>query len=184
MCERFALLPSRWTERDGQDVMIKPWESIAQCLRAELADYGGLLHLMDAQERSRYKRDPEAVSRIAAEIESQAQSLANSRCRREQAVATFAKQNNRPASSSLLTLLPLIERDARPLIEALISEVNLLLRRARRASRHDPSLLLSKHTDRLATIPAGATARAGEGQVATASTRRSGGSLRYIAGRR
>jgi hypothetical protein len=122
------------------------------------------------------------VSRIAAEIESQAQSLANSRCRREQAVATFAKQNNRPVGASLLTLLPLIERDARPLIEALISEVNLLLRRARRASRHDPSLLILKQGDRSATVPTG-MARA-EQMVAGAAPRRSAGSLRYIAGRR
>ena len=32
--------------------MSKHWEYIAECLRAELADYGGLLHLFEAQQRS------------------------------------------------------------------------------------------------------------------------------------
>jgi len=38
-------------------------------------------------------------------------------------------------------LLPLIEVDARPLVEALVSEVNLLLHRVRRTSRHNHMLL-------------------------------------------
>ena len=50
--------------------MSKHWEFIAQCLRAELADYGGLLHLFEAQQRSLFNRDPDAVLRFANEIES------------------------------------------------------------------------------------------------------------------
>ena len=119
--------------------MSKHWEFIAQCLRAELADYGGLLHLFAAHERSRLNRDAEAATRFAAEIESQERSLADSRIRREQAVATFAKQNRRPATASLRTMLPLIESDARPLLQALIGEIDLLFRRVRRTSRaRDP----------------------------------------------
>jgi flagellar biosynthesis/type III secretory pathway chaperone len=121
--------------------MSKPWEFIAQCLRAELADYGGLLHLFEEQQRSLFGRDPEAVLRFATEIESQARSVADSRCRREQAVASFAGDNGHPSTSSLRVLLPLIEINARPLLEALINEVNLLLHRVRRTSRHNHTLL-------------------------------------------
>ena len=88
--------------------MSKYWEFIAQCLRAELADYGGLLHLFEAQQRSLFGRDSDSVLRFANEIEAQARLISQSRTRRE---------------------------------EALIAEVNTLLHRVRRASRHNHTLL-------------------------------------------
>lgn len=118
-----------------------PWEFIAGCLREELADYGGLLHLFEAQQRALFDRDANAVLQLANEIDRHALSLAQSRNRREQAVAAFAEENARPTTSSLRSLLPFIEADARPLLEALINEVNALLHRVRRTSRHNHSLL-------------------------------------------
>ncbi len=118
-----------------------PWEFIAACLREELADYGGLLHLFEAQQRALFDRDAHTVLHLANEIEQHALSLAQSRNRREQAVAAFAGENARPTTASLRSLLPFIEADARPLIEALINEVNALLHRVRRTSRHNHSLL-------------------------------------------
>jgi hypothetical protein len=121
--------------------MTKPWEDIANCLRAELADYGGLLNLFQEQQRTRLARDPEAMLRFATRIEAQAQLIALSRRRREQAVAAFAGENGRPLTASLRTMLPLIEADARPLLQALSTEVNLLLHRVRRASRQSHTQL-------------------------------------------
>jgi flagellar biosynthesis/type III secretory pathway chaperone len=117
------------------------WEFIAECLRQELADYGGLLHLFEAQQRALFDRDPDAVLAYTSEIDRQAQSLAECRNRREQAVAAFAVAQDRPATSTLRALLPLIEVEARPLLEALINEVNALLHRVRRTSRHNQTLL-------------------------------------------
>jgi hypothetical protein len=121
--------------------MITHWEFIAECLRAELADYGGLLHLFECQQRALFDRDANTVLRLADEIEAHAHALADSRSRRERAVSGFAEENGRPTSTSLRAMLPLIEADARPLLEALINEVNLLLHRVRRTSRHNHSLL-------------------------------------------
>jgi hypothetical protein len=121
--------------------MTTHWEFIAECLRAELADYGGLLRLFEAQQRSLFDRDADAVLRVASEIEHQAQAVAGSRCRREQAVAAFAAAHQRPATTTLRAMLPLIDADARPLLEALINEVNTLLHRVRRTSRHNHTLL-------------------------------------------
>ena len=118
-----------------------PWEFIAACLREELADYGGLLHLFEAQQRALFDRDANTVLQLANEIDRHALSLAQSRNRREQAVAAFAEANGRPASSTLRAMLPLIDADARPLLEALINEVNTLLHRVRRTSRHNHTLL-------------------------------------------
>jgi len=121
--------------------MSKDWEIIAQCLRAELADYGGLLNLFEEQQRSARSRDSETVLNFATRIEAQARLVAQSRGRRERAVASFADENGRPATASLRAMLSLIEPDARPLLKALITEVNLLLHRVRRASRQNHTLL-------------------------------------------
>lgn len=117
------------------------WEHIADCLRQELADYGGLLHLFEQQQRSLFNRDPEAVIHFSNEIEAQARTLTDCRVRREQAVATFATEHGQSESSSLRSLLPHVADEARPLIEALINEVNALLHRVRRTSRHNHMML-------------------------------------------
>jgi len=118
-----------------------PWEFLAERLREELADYGGLLRLFEEQQLALFSRDPDNVLRLATEIEQHAYSLATTRARRETAVASFAEANGRPTTSSLRSMLDLIEPAARPLLEALISEVNLLLHRVRRTSRHNHTLL-------------------------------------------
>ena len=48
------------------------WQYIAECLRAELADYGELLRLFEEQQRSLFSREPDAVLHYANEIEAQA----------------------------------------------------------------------------------------------------------------
>lgn len=121
--------------------MTSAWQYIAECLRAELVDYGELLRLFEEQQRSLFNREPDAVLHYANEIEAQASRLAECRTRRETAVAEFASVHGQARTSSLRSLLPLIEADARPLLEALINEVNALLHRVRRTSRHNQTLL-------------------------------------------
>lgn len=118
------------------------WEFIAECLREELAEYGRLLHLFEQQQQGIFDRNADAVLRLSTEIEVQARAIAGCRCRREQAVAAFAESHGLPTTSSLRSLLPLIEAAARPLLEALINEVNTLLHRVRRTSRHNHTLLV------------------------------------------
>jgi flagellar biosynthesis/type III secretory pathway chaperone len=117
------------------------WESIADALRAELAEYGGLLHRFETQQQSLLARDAVAVLQLSTEIEAQTRLAADRRDQRERLVAAFARDHGQPANSTLRALLPLIEDVARPLIEALIAEVNVLLHRVRRANRHNHALL-------------------------------------------
>ncbi|PTX90926.1 flagellar protein FlgN [Opitutus sp. ER46] len=117
------------------------WQGIVECLRAELQDYGELLRLFEAQQRSLFNREADQVLLLANEIEAQAQRLSDCRGQRESAVAEFADSLGQPRNTSLRAMLPLIEADARPLLEALINEVNALLHRVRRTSRHNHSLL-------------------------------------------
>ncbi len=117
------------------------WEIIAECLRAELIDYGALMNLFDQQQRSLFARDADSVLSLGLAIETQTRTLAERRSHREQTVASFALHQGRPANSTLRSLIPLIAPDARPLVEALMDEVNRLIHRLRRISRHNHTLL-------------------------------------------
>ena len=117
------------------------WEHLADCLRQELAAYGGLLHLFEQQQHCLLNRDAQEVMSLGAAIEAEAQQVALSRAQREQAVADFAAQLRQPRTSTLRALLPLVAAEARPLLQALIDEVNMLLHRVRRVSRHNHTLL-------------------------------------------
>lgn len=121
--------------------MKTPWQPLAEILRAELAEYGELLRLFEAQQHSLFERHPSDVLRYAGEIEAQALRLSECRARREKAVAEFATGLGQPGTSTLRSLLPLIEPEARPLLEALVNEVNALLHRVRRTSRHNRMFL-------------------------------------------
>ncbi|MEO7414176.1 MAG: flagellar protein FlgN [Opitutaceae bacterium] len=121
--------------------MKTPWESIVSTLREELAEYGGLLHLFEIQQRALFDRDADAVLTQATSIEAQTRTLSECRQRREKLVAEFALEQGRPANSTLRSLLPFVAEEARPLLEALIDEINRLLHRVRRTSRHNHTLL-------------------------------------------
>ena len=116
-------------------------ETIIECLRAEVADYGGLLHLFEETQRYLFERDPDSVLRVTHEIEQLSRSVEACRIRRENAVTAFAAVNGCPASTTLRAMLPLIEADVRPLVEALINEVNSMVHRVRRISRHNQVML-------------------------------------------
>ena len=121
--------------------MNEPWIIITESLRRELAEYGCLLRLFEDQQNSLFNRDANAVLRLSAEIEQQVRYLQESRRTREEAVATFAVSNGHPVNATLRSLIPLFMADVRPLMEALIGEVNVLIHRVRRASRHNHTLL-------------------------------------------
>ena len=117
------------------------WQLIADSLRQELAEYGALLRLFEQQQQSIFARDPDAVLRIGTEIEEQAHLLQEYRRRREQTVSSFATRVGLPGSATVRSLLPHLEAEVRPLLEALINEINHLLHRVRRTSRHNHTLL-------------------------------------------
>jgi flagellar biosynthesis/type III secretory pathway chaperone len=117
------------------------WQQLAECLRTELADYGGLLALFEEQQRALFARHANEVLRLSTEIEGQARAVQSSRQRREDAVAAYATGLGQPPAATLRSLLPFVAAEARPLLEALIDEVNHLIHRVRRVSRHNHTLL-------------------------------------------
>ena len=121
--------------------MNEPWITITECLRRELSEYGCLLRLFEDQQNSLFSRDATNVLRLSAEIEQQVRFLHESRRSREEAVATFAVSHGEPVNATLRSLIPLFAAEVRPLLEALIGEVNVLIHRVRRVSRHNHTLL-------------------------------------------
>jgi len=117
------------------------WNSIAECLRSEIAGYGGMIHLFEEQQQQLFARDPDAVLRLSNEIESQVRLLHEQRRNREALVSAFATAHGQSASSTLRSLLNFFPAEVRPLLEALLSEVNVLIHRVRRVSRHNQILL-------------------------------------------
>ena len=121
--------------------MNEPWITITECLRRELAEYGCLLRLFEDQQNFLFGRDANNVLRLSTEIEQQVRFLHESRRTREEAVATFAASHGQPVSATLRSLIPLFAAEVQPLLEALVGEVNVLIHRVRRVSRHNHTLL-------------------------------------------
>jgi len=121
--------------------MNQDWTIIADRLRQEVVEYGGLLHLFGQQEEALYERNADGVLRLSAGIEQQVLALHDFRRRREEAVAAFAAAHGCPATATLRSLLPQFAPAVRPLIEALLNEVNVLVHRVRRILRHNHTLL-------------------------------------------
>lgn len=119
------------------------WQSVADGLRAEVSEYGRLLHLLGEQQKLIFRRDPQAVLASNVAIRAQVDVLQNCRRLREQAAAAFAEGNGRPANSTLRSLLPCVSPEGRPLVEALVAEVNRLIHRVRRTMRLNQRLLSS-----------------------------------------
>jgi flagellar biosynthesis/type III secretory pathway chaperone len=132
--------------------MTSNWKIIIVQLRQELVEYGALLSAFDDQQKALFSRQPDTVLQLSSTIKEQLDRVVASRNLREQAVAEFAVAQKMPVTSSLRSLLPFIDKDAHPLFEALIGEINLLLHRVRRTHRQNHTLLnhtVSMHRETL-----------------------------------
>lgn len=150
------------------------WEILVQTLRAELQAYGGLLRLFEEQQDNLLRGDADAVLSYAREIEAQVRATGGLREHREERVRRLAEAGGRPADSTLRELLPIFAEDVRPLISALIDEINHLIRRVRRGVRRNHELLgraVQAHQEALVTLRPGSFNRtyAPDGKVSTAA---------------
>lgn len=135
--------------------MNNTWELIAHSLRDELQEYGGLLSLFEEQQGALFRRDATGVLATVTAIEEHARSAAGKRVRREQLVRDFALASGRNADATLRSLLDCFPAEVRPMIEALIDEVNRLVHRARKGVRQNTALLqraIELHQEALRTL--------------------------------
>lgn len=117
-------------------------QSLVDCLRAEVTEYGSLIQLFEEQQRFLFKRDAAGVLRITGSIDRQAQVLLECRKKREAAVGELAKSEGLAGPPRLGSILPAVCDEARPLLQALVQEVNRAAGRLRRVSRHNRLFLI------------------------------------------
>jgi flagellar biosynthesis/type III secretory pathway chaperone len=119
-----------------------PWQALADALRNEIFEYGRLLQLFEEQQRLLFARDPLGVWRTSDGITAQVALLEQCRQRRGQASAEFAAAQGRPTDATVQSLLELVTEEARPLLRALVADVNHSVARVRRIARHNRLFLV------------------------------------------
>ncbi|HEY0945612.1 MAG TPA: flagellar protein FlgN [Opitutaceae bacterium] len=158
------------------------FDSLITLLRDEVAGYGGMLSLFNEQQGHLWRRDAGSVAAAAHAIEDCVQATAALRAEREAWTSAFATDRGCASGATLRQLLPLLPAELRPLIEALINEINHLVHRIRRRARQNQELLtrtIELQREALAHLRPGSAARtyAPDGRLAAApaSTLRAAG---------
>jgi len=120
---------------------IPPWTLVVDALRSELAEYGGMLQLIDAQQKKIFALDSVGVAEFVPQLEQQAETTRERRSAREAAVRQYANRNGQPVDRTLRQMLPSFPAEVQPLLEALIDEINHLLQRTKQRTRQNQMLL-------------------------------------------
>lgn len=119
------------------------WEPLIALLRDELQEYGGLFNLLGQQQDHIIERKPDAVLSLNDEIDVQTRTVASLRARREALVDEFLVRAGEAAPGSLRRLIPHFPDFVQPLLEALMTDINHMVRRNRHKARQN-HLLLSR----------------------------------------
>ena len=109
--------------------MIVILEQAIEALRDELQQYGEMLALLEAQHEIVARRSSGPVLTSIAEVETQRFTIEAARRRRETLQKQLAWALGRPDSDTFRQLLPLVPDEYRPLVAALVEEINELLGR-------------------------------------------------------
>ena len=118
------------------------WKGMADGLRSELTEYGHLLRLFEEQQALLFKRDAAGVVRVTNAIDEQVVVVKNCRFERDRASGEFARAHGMPEMSPVRALLPLVLDEARPLLQALVSDLSKIIGRTRRIARHNRLFLI------------------------------------------
>ena len=115
-------------------------------LRAEVQEYGELLQLFEEHQAAILHRQADALLALDGRVDAQLQLIQARRKERETLAAVIAAEANPPVESTLADLLPLFREALRPLVHALVTEVNQLVSRARRRAQQN-RMLLARSTE-------------------------------------
>ena len=101
---------------------------------------------LDQQQKSILKQDADGLKHLDGVITGQINNTQAVRTKREDMTSTFAELIGLPKETSLRQLLPNFPEPMRPMVEALIEEINALVGKTRRLLRQN-HLLLSRATE-------------------------------------
>jgi flagellar biosynthesis/type III secretory pathway chaperone len=116
-------------------------DELIDALREEVQEYGGLLSLFNEQQTAILERKPDAVLAVQEAIAQQLDNILVCRKRREERVREIATAVGQGTDSALRGLIGSCEEAVRPLLHALIDEVNQLILKTRRRGQQNQMLL-------------------------------------------
>jgi len=130
------------------------WEPLVAALRSELQEYGGLFNLLGRQQDRIIDRQTDAVLELNDDIEAQTNVVATLRRAREALVRDLGARVGANPHGSVRALIPYFPDVVRPLLEALVRDINHMIRRNRQKARQNHVLLsrameLTEHTLRV-----------------------------------
>jgi FlgN protein len=111
--------------------MTAPLQLLIDSLRHELQEYGEMLALLDAQQELTSQPGSESVLRSITAVEGQTAALSHARQARERCQRQLAWSLGLPESDTFAQLLPSLPCEYRPLVGALVIEINQLLEQVR-----------------------------------------------------
>lgn len=116
-------------------------ELVIEALRNELQQYGEMLALLEAQQQAVSQRESGLVLNSVPAIEAQSSIIQDARRTRGIHQRQLAWALGRPEGVPFQELLPLLPGEYRPLISALVQEINQLLGRVRQFAEQNHSQL-------------------------------------------
>lgn len=118
-------------------------EEFTRILRLELQEYGGLVDLLQKQQRGILRRDPDGLMEMNTSIELQSEVCNHLRARREEFVRAALHSFAASPEGGAATLAHCYPAPLRPLFQALIAEIERLVATIRQKARQN-HLLLSR----------------------------------------
>jgi hypothetical protein len=116
-------------------------DNLIEALRAEVQEYGELLSLFNDQQAGILGRNPSLVLDVQETIRGQLGTIGGIRKRREQIAKDLAMAMGQNPESTVKQLIDNCEEAVRPLLNALIYEVNQLISKTRRRGHQNQMLL-------------------------------------------
>ena len=117
--------------------------NLIDSLREELKEYGEMIALLDQQQEMVMRRQTQDLLQCVQAINTQVDNITAARREREQRQRVVARLFGLAEDTPFALLLPHLPGDYRPLVQALVSENNELLKRIQRRARQN-HLLLSR----------------------------------------
>lgn len=110
-------------------------------LRDELKQYGGMLALLDQQERAVPGPGASRSYQATAALQEQAEAILEARRVRETRRRALARELRQDDTATVLQLMPLLPPQFRPLLQSLVEENDDLFQSVQRAARENIALL-------------------------------------------
>jgi flagellar biosynthesis/type III secretory pathway chaperone len=120
--------------------------NLVESLREELKEYSETLSLLSQQQEMVIHRQTQDLIQCVSRLNSQVEILAAARQEREQRQRHVARLLGLPETAAFAELVPRLPGEYQPLVKALVSENNELLRRIQYRARHN-HLLLNRITE-------------------------------------